>query len=269
MTSSRLVQLDQDHPGFRDQSYRERRDCIAKLALEHDPSNEVPQAPYTENEHQVWKNVYRQLDGLHKKHAFSRYLDAKSKLQLPKDTIQQLSTLNKKLQVDSQYRFQPVAGLIEPKIFLHSLANKVFLSTQYIRHESKPFYTPEPDVIHELIGHAPTFLIPEMEFLNIEFGKAALRTKSDDTILKIINAYWHTIEFGLVFENDELKAFGAGLLSSVDEIKRAIDLPPQPFELEKMSQTSFDPTVQQPLYFAAPSFLALVESTTTWLKTIG
>jgi hypothetical protein len=34
------------------------------------------------------------------------------------------------------------------------LRGRYFHSTQYMRHASKPHYTPEPDVVHELIGES-------------------------------------------------------------------------------------------------------------------
>lgn len=57
-------------------------------------------------------------------------------------------------------KLRPVAGLMHPRDFLNGLAFKTLHSTQYVRHHSKPMYSPEPDLIHELVGECPLLHIP-------------------------------------------------------------------------------------------------------------
>jgi phenylalanine-4-hydroxylase len=130
----------------------------------------------------------------------------------------------------------------------------VFLCTQYIRHHSTPLYTPEPDVVHEIVGHGVTLASQRLAELNRLFGNAVKRTTAADHLEKLSRVYWFTIEFGVLREGGEVKAYGTGLLSSAGELEEMRDAELRSFDLEAASECAYDPTHFQPVLFCAESF---------------
>ncbi len=250
----RIVELDPDHPGFRDREYRARRNAIADIATRYVPGEPIPPAPYTELEHGVWQQIWRALGPAHREHACAEYLDCLDRLDFDTDRIPQLSEVTRKVEAISGFRLEPVAGLVEPRIFLESLAKGVFLSTQYIRHHSTPLYTPEPDVAHEIIGHAVTLASPRLAELNRLFGEAVSRTTDADELDRLARVYWFTIEFGVLREDGRLKAYGTGLLSSAGELAEMHKAELWPLDLEVAANHVYDPTHFQEILFCAESF---------------
>jgi phenylalanine-4-hydroxylase len=257
---NRIVQLSPDHPGFRDLEYRARRNRIAQLALSYQPGQPIPAAPYTREEDQVWRVVWEALAPAHQAHACAEYLACVGRLAFASDRIPQLGEVNKKVQAISGFRLEPVAGLVEPRVFLESLASGTFLCTQYIRHHSTPLYTPEPDVVHEIVGHAVTLASKRMAELNRLFGKAVKRTSSLEALNRLSRVYWFTIEFGVLREDGALKAYGTGLLSSAGELEAMHDAKLLSLNLERASRHEYDPTHYQPILFCADSFETMYDS---------
>src|SRR5437588_4421954 len=237
-----IVQLNPDHPGFRDPEYRRRRNQIAQIAMKYQPGDPIPDAPYTNEEHQVWSTIWRALQPAHQEHACAEYRECLKKLNFAPHRIPQLRAVNEKVNAISGFRLEPVAGLVQPRVFLENLADGVFLCTQYIRHHSTPLYTPEPDVVHEIIGHGVTLASERLAELNRLFGQAVKRTTSSEALERLSRVYWFTIEFGVLREDGTVKAYGTGLLSSageLDEMRKA-ELPP--FDLEATSLEEYEPT---------------------------
>jgi len=264
-----LVQLDRDHPGFRDPAYRTRRDAIARLALEHIPGTPAPTVPYTDEEHAVWSLARVELRRLHERLATTRYLDALDSLEFPDLRVPQLEEVSRTLEPLTGFRYAPVAGLVTPREFMERLADRTFLATQYMRHHSAPLYTPEPDVIHELIGHAPLLADPRQAEVNRRFGDAA-KAASEETVTGLIRAYWYALEFGVVRAGGALKVVGAGLLSSFGELGRfETEAELRRFSIDAVVRTPFDPTQYQGTLFVAESEDALLDTLLGWLDSIA
>jgi phenylalanine-4-hydroxylase len=252
-----IVQLDPDHPGFRDAQYRARRNQIAQLAMNYRPGDPIPDAPYTDDEHRVWQTIWKALRPAHQQHACAKYLEALQRMHFADDRIPQLREVNGKVQAISGFRLEPVAGLVQPRVFLENLADGVFLCTQYIRHYSTPLYTPEPDVVHEIVGHGVTLACSELADLNRLFGQAVKRASSADALETLSRVYWFTIEFGVLREDGQLKAYGTGLLSSAGELEEMHQAELRPLDVLAITQQNYDPTHFQPVLFCADSFAAM------------
>jgi phenylalanine-4-hydroxylase len=259
-----LVQLDPDHPGFRDPAYRGRRNEIARIALRYD-RGDVPRVDYTDDEHETWRTVWRNLAPLHDRYACSQYLDAAEVVRLDRERVPQFADVNVAVSRSTGFTLRPVAGLVGDRTFLGYLARDRFLATQYMRHPSRPLYTPEPDVVHELIGHAPTFAEPSFARVNRAFGRAAERVDAE-TLAKVARLYWYTLEFGVCGDRGRPRAYGAGLLSSFGELgefERRAEL--RKFDVGTMIATPYDPTDYQKVLFVAPSFREMVDCVCEWL----
>ena len=248
--------------------FRQRRNEIARLALAYRDVGPVPRIAYTPEEHVTWRTVWSELGPLHETYASANYLDASRTVRLDREEVPQLEDVNVTLRRETGFSMRPVAGLVGDRTFLGYLAAETFLATQYMRHPSRPLYTPEPDVVHELVGHAPTFCEPGFVKLNRAFGKAAERVDAD-TLAKVARLYWYTLEFGVCREKGKAKAYGAGLLSSFGELsgfEQRAEL--RPFDPEEIAQTSYDPTGYQRVLFVAPSFDEAAERVCAWLAAL-
>jgi phenylalanine-4-hydroxylase len=245
------VELASDHPGACDPAYRERRNHIAARAVAWRPGDPLPRIEYEEAEHEVWRIVSRELAPKHEKYACREFREAAHALALPTDRIPQLDEVSAGLEPLTGWRYHAAAGLVPLREFLGSLGERIFHSTQYIRHGAMPLYTPEPDLIHEVIGHGNLLASPRFAAIKREAGRAAQRVETDAALQFLADVFWFTIEFGVLREEGEVRAYGAGILSSYGEIEefRGADL--RPLDLLEMGTIEYDITHYQPILFCA------------------
>jgi phenylalanine-4-hydroxylase len=253
------VHLSDDHPGKTDPEYQRRRNEIAAAALAWEPGEPIPQIGYNEAEQEVWRTVQRELAPKHERYACRSFLEAKAALALPTDRVPQLNEVTDRLEPLTGFHYVPAAGIVPVREFYGNLADREFHSTQYIRHPSAPLYTPEPDLIHEVIGHGNLLADPEFAELNRLAGEAARRAETDAGVQFVADVFWFTIEFGVVHEDGELRAYGAGILSSYGEIEEFREMEIRPLDFHEMGTIEYDITHYQPTLFAAEAKAHLVD----------
>jgi phenylalanine-4-hydroxylase len=264
-----LYELPGDHPGFSDVAYRERRAAIAEAAEGYHPGLPIPRVHYTADEDEVWHVVSTELGAKHDRLAVRAYREAAALLDLPRHRVPQLDDVSAGLEARTHFRVRPVPGLVPTRTFYGSLADRTFLSTQYIRHHSVPFYTPEPDVVHELIGHCNFLADPRVADLYQRAGEAARRATTDAALEFFSRVFWFTVEFGVCWEDGELRTYGAGLLSSFGEIESFRDAEIRPFDLAAMGTLDYDITRYQPVLFAGESFEAVLDELGEFFRRFG
>ena len=209
---------------------------------------------YTPEEDEVWRVVSSQLALKHEAYACRAYRAGAAAVTLPANRVPQLREVDARVRELTRFRIEPVPGLVPTREFYGSLAERVFRSTQYVRHHSVPFYTPEPDIVHEIIGHANMLGSPAFADLYELAGHASRRAESDAALDFFSKVFWFTLEFGVVWEDGELRAYGAGLLSSYGEIEEFRRAEIRPWDLAQMGTLDYDITRYQPVLFAAESF---------------
>lgn len=263
------LELPTDHPGYGDVAYRGRRATIAEVARTYLPGEPIPVVTYSAEEDEVWRIVSRELGVKHREHACAEYLESSSQLVLPGDRVPQLREVDERLRALSGFGIRPVPGLVPARDFYGSLAERTFMSTQYVRHHSVPFYTPEPDVVHEIIGHANTLASPRFARLYEKAGQASLRCHGEASMGFFSKVFWFTLEFGVVRERGELKAYGAGLLSSYGELETFRDAQTRPWDIGAMGTLDYDITHYQPVLFEAASLEQLDEELGAFFEVFG
>jgi phenylalanine-4-hydroxylase len=268
MADVHIVALDRDHPGFRDADYRRRRDEIALMARNNKKGEPILEVDYTREEHETWGAVLQKLRPLQEKFACQEYLDEWPHVGFHPERIPTFREINTRLQARSGFSLQPVAGLVTAREFLGALSDNTFYATQYMRHTSTPLYTPEPDVVHEFIGHVPLLSQPLFADMQRRFGEAARRS-TEEQMAAIDRIYWYSMEFGLIRDGaGGYKAVGAGLLSSFGEIEEFAKASIKPFDLQVMGATVFDPTYYQRTLFCCDDLPTMMGQLKQYLSNI-
>ena len=219
---------------------------------------------YTSVDHEVWELLFnRQIDNLQDK-ACSEYLQALEQLKpvLFSNRVARFTSINDWFENSTGWSIHTVPGLIPVDEFFELLANKKFCSSTWLRSIHELDYLEEPDMFHDIFGHIPLLANETYSQFIHEFGKLGHFYRNDpNKVIMLQRLYWFTIEFGLI-QQDGLKIYGAGILSSYGESNASIssDREHLNFTIEEVFEKSFFTDKQQNEYFVINSFEELFAS---------
>lgn len=266
-------ELEAGHPGLGDETYvQRRRDLFARCRRHRLERLGPPLIEYTAEETRIWREVSPKLDELHLKHACQMYLNAKHELAINPRQIPQLRHLSERVERETNMHLVPAEGALPYRIFYQYIGARGFPVTQFIRHGSHPEFTPEPDMIHDCLGHVPPLMNHDYAELLTLIGKAVSATDSGEQVLALKRFSWFSIEFGLIEDAGDTRVFGAGILSSIGEIPYSVlssDVTRQPFVTRTVINTDYDPSRMQNHLFIAPSLTFLRSELETLVRQFG
>ena len=201
------------------------------------------------------------LTPLHQQWGSEIFLNGVSELALSETSVPQLVDIDEKLESKTGFRVVPAEGLLAGNSYFQHWSHGEMPCTQFLRHSSNPAYTPEPDIVHDVLGHVPPLMNHQFCEVIRAFGRLSTEC-SHEEMVALIRFYWFTVEFGLIHEQGELKVLGAGLLSSIEELPRALggSVSRQPFSLARVIDTDFNPNDLQQQYFVLESLDQLQEA---------
>lgn len=220
-------------------------------------------ASYTPEEHDRWDRLFAGAIETIRTRACREHLEALERLRLSDGGIPDMAVLSERLAPLTGWQVVPVTDLVPDDIFFDHLANRRFPAGAFIRPEHELDYLEEPDVFHDIFGHVPLLANPVFADFMQAYGDGGRRAMKRGMLKNLARLYWHTVEFGLVRAGDELRIFGAGILSSRAESVFALE-DPSPnriaYDLERIMRTDYIIDDFQKNYFVIDSFEALLES---------
>lgn len=219
------------------------------------PLDEHGRASYSPTENETWAFLLKRQNDLVKTRASKEYLKGIELLKFSKE-IPQHFEITEILKAHTGWGVEPVPALIQPEEFFSLLAHKRFPAANFIRTPEDIDYIQEPDVFHELYGHCPLLTNQAYADFMHEYGKLALKANRKIQ-LRMFRLFWFTIEFGLIREDNNIKAYGGGILSSKSEVIYSVDSDiPERRQLVAMDalRTPFRIDILQPVYFVINSY---------------
>ena len=218
----------------------------------------VPQCweSFTAEDHAVWDLLFARQVELLGMRVISPFLDGIDLLRLSHPGVPDVEGLNAILEPRTGWTTVAVPGLVPDEIFFAMLSERVFPVGNFIRTRDQLDYLEAPDCFHDMFGHIP--MLAHHDFAEMaehigRLGSAAIAAGEGHRAARL---YWHSVEFGLALEHNELKILGAGLASSFGESHFSLEsdvVERLPFSTGRAVNTPYKHDAFQPRYLVSSS----------------
>jgi len=218
----------------------------------------VPQCweSFTREDHAVWNLLFARQVELLGTRVVSAFFDGIDLLKLSHPGIPDVEGLNRILEPRTGWRTVAVPGLVPDDIFFAMLSERVFPVGNFIRARAQLDYLEAPDCFHDMFGHIPLLAHHDYAAMVEHVGRLGTAAIAAGEGHRVARIYWHSVEFGLAKEQEELKILGAGLASSFGESHFSLEsdeVERLPFSVERAVNTPYRHDAFQPLYLVSES----------------
>ena len=219
---------------------------------------------YTPAEHALWDQLFARQVAQLADRAHPAFLEGLQRLDLGGGGVPDFRRLSERLHAATGWQVVAVPGLVPDDVFFRHLSERRFVAGNFIRTPEQIDYLEAPDVFHDVFGHVPLLADPVFADYMQAYGQGGLRSLDFGALKRLSRLYWYTVEFGLIRAGDDLKLYGAGIVSSHGESVFALD-DPSPhrigFDLARVMRTPYKIDDYQALYVVVDSFEQLLRTT--------
>jgi phenylalanine-4-hydroxylase len=219
-------------------------------------------AAYTPEQHAVWAELVGRVLPNVEQHAAREYLDGFEIIGLQRERLPNLAEITKRLGPRTGWSSTPVSGFLPAPAFFEMLANRLFPTTTWLRSRESLEYTPEPDIFHDVFGHVPMHAHRVFGDFLEHYGRVCAGVSDQMILEKLGRLFWYTVEFGLIRQHGEIKAYGSGVISSAGECHNVINggCAIHDFSLDEVINTPVKVDELQKVLFAVNSFDEIYEA---------
>jgi len=183
-------------------------------------------------QNRIWQAVYRRAADKASQYACESWLVGRGKLDLPVRHAPSLTELNRALAPHTPWRCIDRDETPWPGHFLH----KLYPINTALRQSAEGTSVVQADLFHDVFGHLPLLTNPLYTDLLLHFAEAfnkATATQREE----IERLAWYSLEYGLVFEQGQVRALGARLISCPSEMDRVLrgDFHVHPFTVDNVA----------------------------------